>query len=147
MQKSHKTLLGGLKSPQLAIVCNNSQNLSISITMDNFRPKKDPQQKEFSENYNSTDTMPDNVSDLLVRTQLDNARDVYKLIEARSELNSYQDRELAVKIIGKLVNYHNSAIDKFVDEGKAELVAGWAVDLQRLTSAIELLEAVDLSDE
>jgi len=115
--------------------------------MENFRPKKDLQDREYIQNYNASDSMPDNVSDLLVRSQLDNTRDVYKLIEARSELNAYQDRELAIKVINKLVQYHNDAIDKLVAEEKAELVAGWAIDLQRLTSSIQLLESVDLSDD
>ncbi len=97
--------------------------------------------------YNAADTMPSNVSELLTRAQLDNARDVYKLIESRSELNPYQDRELAVKIIGKLANFHNDIIDKLVEEGKAESVAGWAIDLHRLRLAIDLLESVDLSDD
>lgn len=42
---------------------------------------------ELSGSYQGPGTMPDNVSDLLTRAQLDNARDVYKLIESRSELN------------------------------------------------------------
>lgn len=97
--------------------------------------------------YNASDTMPSNVSELLTRAQLDNARDVYRLIESRSELNPYQDRELAVKIINKLVNYHDSAVDKLIEEGKAGSVPGWAIDLHRLKLAIDLLEAVDLSDD
>jgi len=105
-----------------------------------------PSHPEFG-SYNAADTMPSNVSELLTRAQLDNARDVYKLIESRSELNPYQDRELAVKIINKLVNYHNDIIDKLTEEGKAELIAGWAIDLHRLKLATDLLEAVDLSDD
>jgi hypothetical protein len=68
---------------------------------------------ELSSGYNAADTMPSNVSELLTRAQLDNARDVYKLI----------------------------------DEGKAEAVAGWSYDLHRLKLAIDLLEAVELSDD
>lgn len=97
--------------------------------------------------YNAADTMPSNVSELLTRAQLDNARDVYKLIESRSELNPYQDRELAVKIINKLVDYHDTVIEKLVEEGKAGSVPGWAIDLHRLKLAIDLLESVDLSDD
>jgi hypothetical protein len=102
---------------------------------------------ELSSGYNAADTMPSNVSELLTRAQLDNARDVYKLIESRSELNPYQDRELAVKIITKLADYHSDCIDKLIDEGKAESVAGWSYDLHRLKLAIDLLEAVELSDD
>lgn len=102
---------------------------------------------ELSENYHGPDTMPNNVSELLTRAQLDNARDVYKLIESRSELNPYQDRELAVKIINKLVDYHSTIIDKLIEEKNAESIAGWAIDLQKLRLAAELLEGVDLSDD
>lgn len=102
---------------------------------------------EMSDGYNASDSMPSNVSELLTRAQLDNARDVYKLIESRSELNPYQDRELAVKIISKLADYHNDVIEKLIEEGKAESVAGWAIDLHRLRLGIELLEGVDLSDD
>lgn len=102
---------------------------------------------ELSGSYHGPDTMPSNVSELLTRAQLDNARDVYKLIESRSELNPYQDRELAVKIINKLVDYHNTSIDKLIENGNAESVVGWAVDLQKLRLAIQLLESVELSDD
>ena len=102
---------------------------------------------ELRDGYNASDSMPSNVSELLTRAQLDNARDVYKLIESRSELNSYQDRELAVKVITKLVSYHNDVIDKLIEEGKADTIAGWAIDLHRLKLAIELLDSVDLSDD
>jgi hypothetical protein len=102
---------------------------------------------ELSGSYQGPDTMPSNVSELLTRAQLDNARDVYKLIESRSELNPYQDRELAVKIVNKLVDYHNTSMDKLIEDGNAESVVGWAVDLQRLRLAVELLESVELSDD
>ena len=102
---------------------------------------------ELSSGYNAADTMPSNVSELLTRAQLDNARDVYKLIESRSELNPYQDRELAVKIITKLADFHSDCIDKLINEGKAESVVSWSSDLSRLKLAIDLLEAVDLSDD
>lgn len=102
---------------------------------------------ELSGSYQGPDTMPSNVAELLTRAQLDNARDVYKLIESRSELNPYQDRELAVKIVNKLVDYHNTTIDKLIEDGNAESVVGWAIDLQRLKHAAELLERVDLSDD
>jgi hypothetical protein len=102
---------------------------------------------ELSDGYNAADTMPSNVSELLTRSQLDNARDVYKLIESRSELNPYQDRELAVKVINKLADYHDNYIAKLIDEGKAENIFGWSVDLHRLRLAIELLEKVELSDD
>ena len=72
--------------------------------------------------------MPSNVSELLTRAQLDNARDVYRLIESRSELNPYQERELAAKIINKLVDYHSTTIEKRIEENKAESIAGWAID-------------------
>ncbi|QPN66545.1 hypothetical protein [Synechococcus sp. CBW1006] len=97
--------------------------------------------------YNAADTMPSNVSELLTRAQLDNARDVYRLIESRSELNPYQDRELAVKIINKLVGFHDDCIDKLIEDGKAESIPGWAIDLHRLKLAIDFLEGVDLSDD
>jgi len=96
--------------------------------------------------YNTSDTMPSNVGELLTRVQLDNARDAYKLLETRSELNPYQDRELAVKIINKLVDYHTNSISRLVDEGKADEISTWAIDHHRLTLAIELLEQVELSD-
>lgn len=102
---------------------------------------------EMSGDVSAPDTMPNSVADLLTRAQLDNARDVYKLIEARSELNPYQDRELAVKIVNKLVDYHIAVVEKSIDEGNAELVAGWSADLTRLRLAIQLLEAVELSDD
>jgi hypothetical protein len=102
---------------------------------------------EVDGSYGGPGSMPDNVSELLTRAQLDNARDVYKLIESRSELNPYQDRELAVKIIDKLASYHGSTIDKLIEEGKAESVAGWSVDLHKLQLAVELLKDVDLSDD
>ena len=102
---------------------------------------------EITGSYQGPDTMPNNVSELLTRAQLDNARDVYKLIESRSELNPYQDRELSIKIINKLVDYHNSTIDKLIEDGNSAAVVGWAIDLQRLKLASELLERVDLSDD
>ena len=102
---------------------------------------------ELSGGFQGPDTMPSNVSELLTRAQLDNARDVYRLIESRSELNPYQERELAAKIINKLVDYHSTTIEKLIEENKAETIAGWAIDLQRLRSAVELLEGVDLSDD
>lgn len=102
---------------------------------------------ELSGGYQGPDTMPSNVSELLTRAQLDNARDVYRLIESRSELNPYQDRELAVKIVNKLADYHNTTIDKLIEVGNAESVVGWTIDLQRLKLAAELLERVDLSDD
>lgn len=102
---------------------------------------------EFSGDYNAADTMPNSVSELLTRAQLDNARDVYKLIESRSELNPYQDRELAVKIIDKLADYHSTVIEKLVEEGNAGSVAGWSIDLHKLQLAVELLKDVDLSDD
>lgn len=77
-------------------------------------------------------TMADNVSELLTRAQLDNARDVYKLIESCSELNPCQDRELTAKTINKVADYHNDVVDKLIEEGKADQVAGWAADLTRL---------------
>ena len=97
--------------------------------------------------YNLKDSVPVNVSDLLTRAQLDNSRDVYRLIEARSELNPYQDRELAVKIITKLVDYHSDKIDEKVEEGKAGEVTAWATDYHRLNLAIMLLKEVLLSDD
>jgi len=102
---------------------------------------------ELSGSYQGPGTMPDNVSELLTRAQLDNARDVYKLIESRSELNPYQDRELAVKIVKRLVDYHNTIITKQIEEGNASSVVNWAIDLQRLSLVVELLESVDLSDD
>lgn len=115
------------------------------MTQDN--PGEDPVHPEMSQAYNAADTMPSNVSELLTRAQLDNARDVYKLIESRSELNPYQDRELAVKIINKLSGYHSDVIEKLIEEGKAESVVGWSIDLHRLQLAVELLKDVDLSDD
>jgi hypothetical protein len=102
---------------------------------------------ELSGGYQGPETMPSNVSELLTRAQLDNARDVYRLIESRSALNPYQERELAAKIINKLVDYHSTTIEKLIEENKAESIPGWAIDLQRLRSAVELLEGVDLSDD
>jgi hypothetical protein len=102
---------------------------------------------EFSGGYQGPDTMPNNIGELLTRAQLDNARDVHRLIESRSELNPYQDRELAVKIVNKLVDYHNTTIEKLIEDGNAESVVGWTMDLQRLQLAAELLERVDLSDD
>lgn len=96
--------------------------------------------------YNSKDIVPSNVNELLTRAQLDNSRDVYRLIEARSELNPYQDRELAVKIISKLVNYHRERVEELVGEGKADEISSWAIDYHRLQLAIEMLEEVELSD-
>jgi len=68
---------------------------------------------ELSSGFNAADTTPSNVSELLTRAQLDNARNVYKLI----------------------------------DDGKAESVVGWSYDLHRLKLPIDLLEAVELSDD
>ena len=110
-------------------------------------PGEEPTHPEMREGYNAPDTMPSNVSELLTRAQLDNARDVYKLIESRSQLNPYQDRELAVKIITKLSDYHNTSIEKLIEEEKSESITNWAIDLHRLTLAVELLEKVDLSDD
>lgn len=106
-----------------------------------------PPHPEFDEGVHAPATMPANVADLLTRAQLDNARDVFRLVESRSELNPYQERELAVKIIKKLVTYHDSVIDKLFDAGDAPSLPGWSIDLQRLRLAIDLLEAVDLSDD
>ena len=111
------------------------------------QPGNGPAHPEMSSGYNAADTMPSNVSELLTRAQLDNARDVYKLIESRSELNPYQDRELAVKIVAKLADYHSSVIDKLIEEGNAGSVAGWSIDLHKLQLAVELLKEVDLSDD
>ena len=105
-----------------------------------------PQPHELRDGYNSPDTMPSNVSELLTRAKLDSARDVYKLIESRSELNRYQDRELVVKIIDKLANHQNSVIEKLTEEGKAESVAGLSNDAHKLQLAVELLKDVDSDD-
>lgn len=123
------------------------QRASRPSLMTQEPPGGAPAHPEMSEGYNAADTMPSNVSELLTRAQLDNARDVYKLIESRSELNPYQDRELAVKIIDKLADYHGSVIEKLIEEGKAESVVGWSIDLHKLQLAIELLKDVDLSDD
>jgi len=90
---------------------------------------------------------PSNVSELLTRAQLDNARDVFKLVETRSALSPYQERELAVKIIQKLAAFHEDVIDGLIAEEKSESVAAWAMDLNRIRVAISLLEAVELSDD
>jgi hypothetical protein len=90
---------------------------------------------------------PNNVSELLTRAQLDNARDVFKLVETRSALSPYQERELAVKIIQKLAAFHEDVIDGLIAEEKSESVAAWAMDLNRIRVAISLLEAVELSDD
>ena len=90
---------------------------------------------------------PSNVSELLTRAQLDNARDVFKLVETRSALSPYQERELAVKIIQKLAAFHEDVIDGLIAEEKSESVAAWAMDLTRIRVAISLLEAVELSDD
>ena len=90
---------------------------------------------------------PSNVSELLTRAQLDNARDVFKLFETRSALSPYQERELAVKIIQKLAAFHEDVIDGLIAEEKSESVAAWAMDLNRIRVAITLLEAVELSDD
>jgi len=92
-------------------------------------------------------SFPSNVSELLTRAQLDNARDVFKLVETRSDLSPYQERELAVKIIQKLAAFHEDVIDGLISEDKAESVAAWAMDLNRIRVAISLLEAVELSDD
>lgn len=91
--------------------------------------------------------MPSNVNELLTRAQLDNSRDVYRLIEARSELNPYQDRELAIKIITKLVDYHKQRVAILIDEGKADEIQPWSVDCHRLQLAIQMLDEVELSDD
>jgi hypothetical protein len=90
---------------------------------------------------------PSNVSELLTRAQLDNARDVFRLVETRSALSPYQERELAVKIIQKLAAFHEDVIDGLIAEEKSESVAAWAMDLTRIRVAISLLEAVELSDD
>jgi len=90
---------------------------------------------------------PNTVSELLTRAQLDNARDVFKLVETRSALSPYQERELAVKIIQKLAAFHEDVIDGLIAEEKSESVAAWAMDLNRIRVAISLLEAVELSDD
>jgi hypothetical protein len=95
----------------------------------------------------ASEAMPQNVAELLTRAQLDNARDVFRLIEARSELNPYQDRELAVKLVRKLADYHSEVINKAIEEGNAAAAATWASDLARLDQAMLLLEAVELSDD
>ena len=110
-------------------------------------PKKMPDGSYAPSSYNLKDTVPANVNDLLTRAQLDNSRDVYRLIEARSKLNPYQDRELAVKIIGKLVDYHGDKIEELTEEGKAGEITPWAIDYHRLKLAITLLEEVLLSDD
>ena len=92
-------------------------------------------------------SFPSNVSELLTRAQLDNARDVFKLVETRSDISPYQERELAVKIIQKLAAFHEDVIDGLISEEKAESVAAWAMDLNRIRVAISLLEAVELSDD
>ena len=97
--------------------------------------------------YNAKDKVPSNVNELLTRAQLDNSRDVYRLIEARSELNPYQDRELAVKIISKLSDYHRDKIQVLTEEGKADEISAWATDFHRLQVAIDMLEEVELSDD
>ena len=90
---------------------------------------------------------PSNVSELLTRAQLDNARDVFRLVETRSALSPYQERELAVKIIQKLAAFHEDVIDGLIAEEKSESVAAWAMDLTRIRVAISLLDAVELSDD
>ncbi len=92
-------------------------------------------------------SFPSNVAELLTRAQLDNARDVFKLVETRSALSPYQERELAVKLIQKLAAFHEDVIDGLIAEDKAESVAAWAMDLNRIRVAITLLEAVELSDD
>jgi hypothetical protein len=92
-------------------------------------------------------SFPSNVSELLTRAQLDNARDVFRLVETRSALSPYQERELAVKIIQKLAAFHEDVIDGLIAEEKSESVAAWAMDLTRIRVAINLLEAVELSDD
>ena len=87
------------------------------------------------------------MSELLTRAQLDNARDVFRLVETRSALSPYQERELAVKIIQKLAAFHEDVIDGLIAEEKSESVAAWAMDLTRIRVAISLLEAVELSDD
>ena len=110
-------------------------------------PRQAPDATTETSNYNSRDVVPSNVNELLTRAQLDNSRDVYRLIEARSELNPYQDRELAVKIIGKLSDYHKEKVEALIEEGKADEIAAWSIDFQRLQVAIQMLEEVELSDD
>jgi hypothetical protein len=102
---------------------------------------------EMADGYQASGTVPQNISELLTRAQLDNARDVFRLIEGRSELNAYQDRELAVKIVSKLADYHSDVIGKMIEEGNAGAAATWAADLARLQTAIKLLEEVELADD
>jgi hypothetical protein len=52
-----------------------------------------------------------------------------------------------VKIIQKLAAFHEDVIDGLISEEKAESVAAWAMDLNRIRVAISLLEAVELSDD
>ncbi|MCP9913333.1 hypothetical protein KBZ07_07920 [Cyanobium sp. BA20m-14] len=75
-----------------------------------------PQPHELRNGYNCSESMPSTVSEPS-RAQLDNPRDVYKLIE------------------------------KLTEEGKAESVAGWSIDVHKLQLAVELLKDVDLSDD
>ena len=117
------------------------------LTLAKEDSKKMPDGSLAPSSYNLKDSVPVNVSDLLTRAQLDNSRDVYRLIEARSELNPYQDRELAVKIISKLVDYHSDKIEERIEEGKADEISPWAVDYHRLKLAITLLKEVVLSDD
>lgn len=45
------------------------------------------------------------------------------------------------------MDYHDTIISKQIEEGNASSVVNWAIDLQRLKLAVELLESVDLSDD
>jgi predicted ArsR family transcriptional regulator len=73
--------------------------------------------------------------------------ELFRLVETRSALSPYQERELAVKIIQKLAAFHEDVIDGLIAEEKSESVAAWAMDLTRIRVAISLLEAVELSDD
>lgn len=81
-----------------------------------------PAKSNMIQPYNTVEAIPCHESDLLTRLHLDNARDVHRLIESRSNLSPYQDRELAVKILNKLLSYHTDIIEKLIEEGKAEFV-------------------------
>lgn len=76
--------------------------------------------------------MPSNLPELLTQAQLDNACDVYKLIESRSGLNPHQGRELSVEIVDKLARFHSNVVSELMKEGKAESVAGRSIDLHKL---------------
>jgi len=105
------------------------------------------QQPKMADSHRASEVMPQNVSELLTRAQLDNARDEFLLIKSRSELNPSQDRELAVKIVRKLAEYHREVISKYIEEADASSVVSWTADLTRLDTAMQLLEEVELSDD